>query len=87
MFARIARSFDSASTFCRYFVHPSRDPFLGASAPQDRTYFAARLPHRWWLLGLDFATGTDIDRDGPSNRLADFAHSGDRLVGRVQFAF
>lgn len=37
-------------------------------------------------LGLDY-TGTDIDRDGPSNRLADFAHSGDRLVGRVQFAF
>lgn len=37
-------------------------------------------------LGLDYI-GTDIDRDRPSGRFADLAHSGDRLVGRVQYAF
>ena len=54
--------FDSASTFCRYFVNPSRDAFLGSTTPQTRTYFAALLPRRWWILGLDFAAAGDMDR-------------------------
>jgi hypothetical protein len=54
--------FDSASTFCRYFVGFDRGAVLGARTPQQQTYFAARLPGRWWLLGLDFALSGDIDR-------------------------
>ncbi len=54
--------FDSASTFCRYFVGFDRGAVLGARTPQRQTYFAARLPGRWWLLGLDFALSGDIDR-------------------------
>lgn len=54
--------FDSASTFCRYFVHPEKAGLVGARAPQQRTYFALQLPHRWLLLGLDFALTGDLDR-------------------------
>ena len=57
--------FDSTTTFCRYFVGRSERPteFVGAYARQQRTYFAAQLPHRWWILGLDFALKGDIDRN------------------------
>lgn len=54
--------FDSASTFCRYFVHPEKAGLVGARAPQPRTYFALQLPHRWLVLGLDFALTGDLDR-------------------------
>ena len=29
--------------------------------PQSRSYFAARLPHDWWLLGVDVQLTHDID--------------------------
>ncbi|RZL36939.1 MAG: hypothetical protein EOP35_09925 [Rubrivivax sp.] len=55
---------DSTSTFSRYFVRGyDSAPLLGASIPQRQTYFAARLPGGWWVLGLDFALTRDIDRD------------------------
>jgi hypothetical protein len=53
---------DSASTFCRYFLGRKAGEFVGTRTPQDRTYFAVRLPHRWWILGLDFAHKGDLDR-------------------------
>lgn len=54
--------FDSASTFCRYFVDQEARSFIDAETLQKQTYFAARLSSRWWLLGLDFASTSDIDR-------------------------
>lgn len=54
--------FDSASTFCRYFVNYDKGAVIGARTPQRQTYFAARLPHGFWLLGLDFALVGDLDR-------------------------
>lgn len=54
--------FDSASTFKRHFVNRDLGEFIGAATPQQTTYFAARLKHGWWILGLDFALGGDIDR-------------------------
>ncbi|EFN50573.1 hypothetical protein CHLNCDRAFT_136265 [Chlorella variabilis] len=29
--------------------------------PQEKSYFAIRLPHGWWLFGLDLALEDDID--------------------------
>ncbi len=56
--------FDSATTFSRYFVgRADQRDFVGANARQERTYFAARLPHGWWILGLDLALRGDIDRN------------------------
>jgi hypothetical protein len=70
--------FDSATTFCRHFVgrHGPSD-LLGARSQQDRTYFAARLPHGWWMLGLDFAHKGDIDRNQYEAFLSLFARCDD----------
>lgn len=54
--------FDSASTFCRYFVNYDKGAVNGARTPQRQTWFAARLPQGFWVLGLDFALVGDIDR-------------------------
>jgi hypothetical protein len=29
--------------------------------PQERSYFALRLPHNWWVFGVDLALTGDID--------------------------
>jgi len=31
------------------------------AASQEKSYFALRLPHGWWLFGLDLALVDDID--------------------------
>jgi hypothetical protein len=54
--------FDSASTFCRYFVAQDKGDFLGTRTPQRQTYFALRLPQRFWVLGFDWALTGDLDR-------------------------
>ena len=54
--------FDSASTFCRYFVAQDKGDFLGARTPQRQTYFALKLPHGFWALGFDWALTGDLDR-------------------------
>jgi hypothetical protein len=54
--------FDSAATFCRYFVAQDKGDFLGLATPQRQTYFALRLPHRFWVLGFDWALTGDLDR-------------------------
>jgi hypothetical protein len=54
--------FDSASTFCRYFVAQDKGDFLGARTPQRQTYFALKLPHGFWVLGFDWALTGDLDR-------------------------
>lgn len=54
--------FDSISTFKRYFVNRNNGEVFGLNTPQKRSYFATRLPQRWWVWGLDFALAGDIDR-------------------------
>lgn len=54
--------FDSASTFCRYFVDHDKGAVNGARTPQRQTWFAARLPQGFWLLAMDFALVGDLDR-------------------------
>lgn len=69
--------FDNISTFNRYFVdarEPRGDMALASAETQldvtplatrklqRQSYFAARLPHNWVLLGFDFALVGDIDR-------------------------
>ncbi|CAK9168584.1 unnamed protein product, partial [Ilex paraguariensis] len=51
--------FDGLQTFMRYVCHKS---WLGGwFMPQKKSYFALRLPHRWWIFGLDLALHDDID--------------------------
>jgi hypothetical protein len=79
--------FDSASTFCRYFVAQDRGDLLGARTPQRQTYFALRLPQGFWVLGFDWALTGDLDRQQfeAFRALLDPAHDagivpGDELV-------
>lgn len=54
--------FDNISSFSRHFVGDFDNHFLQAHTPQNRSYFATRLPHDWWILGFDFALVGDLDR-------------------------
>ena len=51
--------YDSLVSFTRVFI--GKDWFGGWFAAQDRSYFALKLPHGWWLLGVDTQLGSDID--------------------------
>ncbi|MES2199453.1 MAG: metallophosphoesterase, partial [Chlamydiota bacterium] len=51
--------YDSLVSFNRLFN--SKNWFAGWKAPQERSYFALKLPHNWWLLGTDMQLGSDID--------------------------
>lgn len=69
--------FDNISTFTRYFVDTRPEKVeinlmsaetqldvtpLGTRKLQKQSYFAARLPNNWIILGFDFALVGDIDR-------------------------
>ncbi len=50
---------DGLETFQRFIHH--RGWLGGWLLPQEKSYFALRLPHGWWLFGLDLALVDDID--------------------------
>ena len=51
--------YDSLVSFSRLFFSGRR---IGAwQTKQKRSYFALRLPHGWWLLGIDVQLGSDVD--------------------------
>ncbi len=52
--------YDSLVSFTRLFC--GRERFAGWNTKQKRSYFALKLPHRWWLLGTDIQLDSDIDR-------------------------
>lgn len=52
--------FDGLTSFLRLFC---QERWIGAwKTCQSRSYFALKLPHDWWLLGVDIQLETDIDR-------------------------
>jgi hypothetical protein len=51
--------YDGLGAFLRVFTQ--RRPVGGWRTEQARSYFVARLPQRWWLVGLDTQLGTYID--------------------------
>lgn len=51
--------YDSLVSFTRLFM--SGKAFGGWQPRQERSYFALRLPHDWWLLGIDVQLGASID--------------------------
>lgn len=55
--------YDSLVSFTRLFC--SRQRFAGWEAPQQRSYFALKLPKGWWLVGTDLQLGSEID--GPQH--------------------
>ncbi len=51
--------YDSLVSFSRLFC--ARRWFNGWRTPQQRSYFALKLPHGWWLLGIDVQLKSDLD--------------------------
>ncbi len=55
--------YDSLASFSNVFCDEFTKSFAGErwKTPQNRSYFALQLPHRWWLLGIDVQLETDLD--------------------------
>jgi hypothetical protein len=51
--------YDGLVSFMRLFCQSRR--FAGWRTRQTRSYFALKLPGRWWLLGTDIQLESDID--------------------------
>lgn len=51
--------YDSLVSFTRLFC--ARRWFAGWRTRQTRSYYALRLPHNWWLIGIDVQLGSDLD--------------------------
>jgi len=51
--------YDGLTTFLRRFCQ--QRPIGGWTTAQSRSYFAVRLPHRWWLWGIDIQFDFYID--------------------------
>jgi hypothetical protein len=53
--------YDGLSSFLRLFVKDDKDNIGGWRNAQARSYFAIRLPQRWWILAVDTQFGAYID--------------------------
>lgn len=53
--------YDSLASFSQIFCHKEKERFLDMCCPQEQSYAAIKLPHDWWIFGLDFALNGDID--------------------------
>lgn len=52
--------YDSLVAFSRMFCRPERG-FAGCRTQQTRSYFALRLPAKWWLVAIDLQLGSELD--------------------------
>ena len=70
--------YDGLTNFVRFFC---AGRWIGGwQTPQKRSYFALRLPHRWWLLALDIQLDTYIDDPQMDYFRAVGVQSGDRVI-------
>jgi hypothetical protein len=62
--------------FCR------QRPIGGRTTSQTRSYFAIRLPHRWWLWGIDLQFGDYLDQPQMAyfQRAAREIEPGDQII-------
>jgi hypothetical protein len=72
--------YDSLVAFSRRFC--SQRWFAGWRTQQRVSYFALRLPQRWWLIGTDVQLDSDIDADQVAyfKAVADKLGPDDRLI-------
>jgi hypothetical protein len=55
--------YDSLSSFIEFFGDFERSDFADGRwrVPQNRSYFALKLPQGWWILGVDVQLQSDLD--------------------------
>jgi hypothetical protein len=72
--------YDGLVSFHRLFIN--KKWFGGWRVPQERSYFALKLPHRWWLAAVDMQLDSDLDLDQLEyfRQVATNMADGDRLI-------
>lgn len=70
--------YDGLATYSRFILH--RDFLGGWLMPQQRSYFAIKLPGGWWIFGMDCALSADIDIE----QFKFFADIADNAVGPTE---
>jgi hypothetical protein len=73
--------YDGLTSFMRLFGQ--KDRWVGQwRAIQTRSYFAIKLPHRWWIWGVDVQLESDLDPAQVSyfKHYAKFLTPGDRVI-------
>ncbi|MEK6210057.1 MAG: hypothetical protein AABM64_06745 [Pseudomonadota bacterium] len=72
--------YDGLGSFLKVFC---QERSIGAwKTQQSRSYFALKLPHRWWLWGIDIQLETDIDKPQIDyfDHFAQQLQPGDRVI-------
>lgn len=72
--------YDGLSSFLKLFC---QQRWIGGwQTRQFRSYFAAQLPHNWWLWGLDIQLSADIDKPQIDyfDEMYRLANNGDRII-------
>ena len=72
--------YDGLTSFMRLFC---QQHWIGGwRTRQERSYFAIRLPHRWWVWGIDIQLDTYVDEPQLSyfERIAAQLQPGDRVI-------
>lgn len=76
--------YDGLTSFIRLFCQSEhgRRWFGAWQAQQRRSYFSVKLPHRWWLWGVDMALEDDLDPPQYDyfREQAQQLESGDKLI-------
>jgi hypothetical protein len=74
--------YDSLVAFTRIFCTGGKRSFAGWRTHQERSYFAVKLPHRWWLIGVDVQLESDIDDPQLEyfSKIADSMAPDDRVI-------
>ena len=72
--------YDGLTSFMRLYC---QQRWIGGwQTRQTRSYFALKLPHRWWLLGIDIQLGADVDKPQLEYfaRIAQEMEPGDQVI-------
>ena len=74
--------YDSLVAFSAIFCDRVPRWFGGWRTQQHRSYFVVRLPHRWWLVGVDVQLHSDIDASQLDyfRRVAEQMRPGDHII-------
>jgi hypothetical protein len=74
--------YDGLTAFLRLFARSEASNVGGWQTRQRRSYFALRLPHRWWLLAIDVQFGAYLDEPQLAyfRTVAEQLQPGDRVI-------
>lgn len=74
--------YDGLTAFLRLFARAESNNVGGWATKQQRSYFAIKLPQRWWLLAIDVQFGAYLDEPQLSyfREIASEMEPGDRVI-------